>query len=291
MKPLVLYHANCWDGFCAAWVARRALGDIEAVPVQYGQDPPDVNGREVFILDFSYKRPVLNQMVGKARTLVLIDHHKTAAEDLAEFYSTNSATIGTITRNRASVYCIFDMDKSGGRLAWEFFRGDELKKFSNPEELVPWLVAYTEDRDLWRWKLPQSREVNAGLRSYPLDFGRWNALHELNPLGDLAFEGAAILRREQQIIDEHVGHARAIEMDGHLILAVNATVLFSDIAGELAKDRPFGACWFQRKDGKMQWSLRSDPKGVDVSEIAKRRGGGGHKHAAGFECDTVRDTI
>lgn len=35
MKPLVLYHASCWDGFCAAWIAKHALGEIDAVPVQY----------------------------------------------------------------------------------------------------------------------------------------------------------------------------------------------------------------------------------------------------------------
>lgn len=53
MKPLVLYHANCWDGFCAAWIARKALGECNFVPVQYGQDPPEVGNREVYILDFS----------------------------------------------------------------------------------------------------------------------------------------------------------------------------------------------------------------------------------------------
>lgn len=56
-----------------------------------------------------------------------------------------------------------------------------------------------------------------------------------------------------------------------------------DIAGELAKERPFGACYFDRQDGKRQWSLRSRDGGADVSEIAKRHGGGGHAQAAGFE--------
>jgi len=60
-------------------------------------------------------------------------------------------------------------------------------------------------------------------------------------------------------------------------------VLFSYIAGELAKDRPFGTYYIDRHDGKRQWSLRSRDGGVDVSEIAKAHGGGGHKQAAGFE--------
>jgi nanoRNase/pAp phosphatase (c-di-AMP/oligoRNAs hydrolase) len=95
-------------------------------------------------------------------------------------------------------------------------------------------------------------------------------------------EGAAILRREQQIIKDHVAAAYEAELAGHHILACNATTLFSDIAGEMAKGRPFGLCWFDRADGKRQYSLRSDEQGVDVSEVAKQFGGGGHKHAAGF---------
>lgn len=280
MKTKVLHHANCWDGFCAAWVARGVLGeqDVEYIPVNYGQEPPDVAGCEVFILDFSYKRPVLEEMAKKAATLVLIDHHKTAAADLEGWHSTNSAQIGTITRGRGDVYCIFDMGKSGGRLTWDFFHGNKPS---------PWLVDYTEDRDLWRWKLEASREINANLRSYPLDFDLWDDLVEEDG-GWKSWEsfkdaGKAILRRERQIIDDHLRHAREIEMDGHKILAVNATVLFSDIAGELAKDRPFGACYFDRQDGKRQWSLRSRESGVDVAEIAKRHGGGGHRNAAGFE--------
>jgi nanoRNase/pAp phosphatase (c-di-AMP/oligoRNAs hydrolase) len=64
---------------------------------------------------------------------------------------------------------------------------------------------------------------------------------------------------------------------------VNATCLFSEIAGELAQDEQFAACYFDRRDGKRQWSLRSDDNGLDVSAIAKAHSGGGHYHAAGFE--------
>lgn len=81
MKPLVLYHANCWDGFCAAWVARMALGDIEAVPVNYGTEPPDVRGRNVYVLDFSYPRAVMRRLLGQAHFVTVLDHHKTAEAD------------------------------------------------------------------------------------------------------------------------------------------------------------------------------------------------------------------
>lgn len=99
----------------------------------------------------------------------------------------------------------------------------------------------------------------------------------------LAREGEAILRYQAQQVEHICANARAMRLDGHDILAVNTSVLFSEVAGKLAEGKPFGAAWFVRQDGKQQWSLRSRDGGVDVSEVAKRRGGGGHHNAAGFE--------
>lgn len=261
MKPLVLYHAGCFDGFCAAWVAHTAFkGDCECIPVQYGEPPPEVAGRDVYIVDFSYKRPIMAKIIRTAKSVVVLDHHKTAQAELADL---GSDTI------------VFDMNRSGGRLTWDWFF---------PGQRSPWLIDYTEDRDLWRHKLPNTQELNAWLRSWPMDFAKWTEYVTVSlDLYDIwVAEGAAILRNERQIVAMHVKNAREIELDGHKTLAVNATVLISEIAGELAADRPFGACYFDTDKGRV-WSLRSRPDGVDVSEIAKNHGGGGHKHAAGFE--------
>src|SRR5581483_4605210 len=83
-RPLVLFHAFCSDGFCSAWGAHRHFGDVaDYLPVQYGQDPPDVRDRDVYILDFSWKRPVMEQMAKAATRIVLLDHHRSAEADLA----------------------------------------------------------------------------------------------------------------------------------------------------------------------------------------------------------------
>ena len=216
----------------------------------------------MFILDFSYPRAVLTAMkdgerFGQSQGILVLDHHHTAKAALAGLD-----------------FCEFSDDKSGGRMAWEWWFGTQDK--------APWLVDYTEDRDLWLHRLEDSQAVNAALRSYPLDFDLWDQFAMQHPT-DFTREGEAIRRRELQIVQDHIRHAREIEMDGHRIRAVNATVLFSEIASELAKGRPFGACYFDRYDGKRQWSLRSDERGVDVATIAKARGGGGHVHASGFE--------
>lgn len=299
-KPLVIYHANCWDGFCAAWVAKDALGHIEAYPAYYGQEPPDCRGRKVYIVDFCYPRDVMLRLFREAVSLVVLDHHKTAQaalDGILDQYVSSPVNLANPAETLPTI--VFDMNKSGGRLAWEYFWDTKLSHDANGSrysELVdgsgrsvtrdkaPWLVDYTEDRDLWRHTLPHSEEINAALRSYPLDFELWDEFYDnIGQREMFKREGSAIRRAERQIVDTHVRNAREIEMAGHRVKAVNATVLFSEIAGELAKDAPFGACYFDRQDGKRQWSLRSDENGVDVSAIAKANGGGGHVRAAGFE--------
>jgi oligoribonuclease NrnB/cAMP/cGMP phosphodiesterase (DHH superfamily) len=278
--PIVIYHANCWDGFCAAWIADKALGDIEygrpeMFAAYYGQSAPEVAGRDVYILDFSYKRDEMRRILSQAHKVVVLDHHKTAQAELDGIVDEFIQRPDLIQNPPGSELPViwFDMNKSGGRLTWEFFRKDAP---------APWLVKYTEDRDLWRHALADTQEINAALRSYPLKFDLWDEF-EKRGAGQYVLEGAAIRRAERAIVDTHVRNAREIDMDGHRVMSVNATVLFSEIAGELAKGKPFGACYFDRHDGKRQWSLRSDDNGVDVSAIAKAHGGGGHAHASGFE--------
>jgi len=290
MKPLVIYHANCWDGFCAAWVARKALGEIDVVPAQYGSAPPDVTDRKVYVVEFSYPREQMRQVASQAKWLIVLDHHKTAKEALDGFVDEVLQRPDLVQNRPGSElpYVQFDMNKSGGRLAWEHFNPGYLETegaFAGQWIVppVPWLVNYTEDRDLWRHALDGTQEINAALRSYPLEFELWDQFEKKDPRSTFYHEGAAIRRAEKAIVDTHVRNAREVEMDGHRILSVNATVLFSEIAGELAKGRPFGACYFDRQDGKRQWSLRSDDHGVDVSAIAKAHGGGGHAHASGYE--------
>ncbi|HVS35886.1 MAG TPA: DHHA1 domain-containing protein [Gemmataceae bacterium] len=260
------------DGYTAAWCSWRHFGDdAEYLPAQYGPPAPDVTGREVYLLDFSFKRPVLLEMAAKAASVVVVDHHKTAAAELKNIgRECNEKSLPIMT-------VIFDMAKSGARLAWEFF---------NPGKPAPWLVDYVEDRDLWSWTLPESRAINACLASWPKSFKEWSLLaSDSTATTYFAEQGAAILRYQAQLVERAVANAVEQEIDGHKVLVTNATCLISEIGEQLAKGRPFSATFFIRSDDKRIWSLRSAPDGIDVSEVAKRHGGGGHRNAAGFEED------
>lgn len=282
MKTYVLYHDGCADGFCSAWIARKYLVDAIYIPVRYGEPSPEIEqGSRVYILDFSYPRRILTNLIERGCTLTVIDHHKTAQAALDGF--ADQCVVDGLPRPEI----IFDMEHSGARLTYDYFFGNEyLKRYSDSGIFRPWLVDYVEDRDMWWWKLPSSREISAWVRSHPFDFERWDRWTHIQP-GDTDWlhavrEGGAILRSNEQVIDEHLARAEPIVLDGFNGRVVNSSTytLQSDIAGRLAEGVDFGACYFDDR-GVRRWSLRSGT--IDVSEIARARGGGGHRGAAGYE--------
>lgn len=262
MSYLVLYHKNCQDGLAAALAVRKYLWDNGLMKgskfqtAQYGDNPPDVTGLDVVIVDFSYPRETLMEMKSKAKSLIVIDHHATA-----------QAALDGLD------FCIFDMTKSGAVLAWEHF---------HPNKSLPRLMAYVQDRDLWEWKLPFSQEVSAALRSYKPFLAEQERFLDDNSLAGLISEGAAILRYQKQQIDFVLSQpVQMVEIGGYTVPCINATHLLSELGNELAKGHPFAALYFDTND-KRVFSLRSTDDGIDVSEIAKIYGGGGHRNAAGF---------
>jgi oligoribonuclease NrnB/cAMP/cGMP phosphodiesterase (DHH superfamily) len=273
-RSLVIYHSPCLDGFTAAWAFWLKEPDAEFVPGVYGQNPPDVYGRDVYLLDFSYKRDVMLQLMQQARSVTVLDHHKTAEAELA-----NLDGVSMEHHEYADVELVFDMTKSGARLAWERF---------HPETKVPRLVRYVEDRDLWKFALPDSKAVNAALFSYAPSFEQWDILRlQLTTNGgynQLVDAGEAIERKQAKDVLELtrlLKHRRVI--GGTEVWCANLPyTLASDAAGLLAEGEPFGATYFIDAEGYAVFSLRSRGDGMDVSEIAKGYGGGGHKNAAGF---------
>lgn len=270
MNPLCIYHGNCDDGFAAAWAVRHALGSsgVDFYPGVYQKDPPPHAGRDVIFVDFSYKRPVLDAMAAQANSVLILDHHKTAQEDLADLPPPTSP--GTLNPK----FCaLFDMSRSGAALAWDYFVGGKLPDF----------IEYIQDRDLWRKQLPNGDEFTIALRSYPQDFATWDRLVQ-NGAAALIQEGHGIQRYYRLRVEELKRSAYRARLSGHSCWIANAPYFVaSEVAGELAErpDTDFGACYFEAEEGRYQYSLRSRGD-FDVSAIARLFGGGGHKGAAGF---------
>lgn len=284
---LCIYHANCADGFGAAYAVWRAIGDdsdditVAFHPTSYQQNPPNVEGKHVVIVDFSYKRDVLADMAQTARSILVIDHHKTAQEDLADLKPPKSTFVAHLAEHTGPAPCkpraIFNMNYSGAVLTWNYM---------NPARAVPTLLLHVQDRDLWKFEMDCTKEISAALFSHAMDFHVWDAFVKFSTdFENLIVEGAGILRAQRQNVDMIAKKSFRCTIAGYDVPVVNANYCFaSDLGHVLCAGEPFAAVFSTTDDG-IQYSLRSDdssPLCVDVSEIARQFGGGGHRNAAGF---------
>ena len=255
---IVIYHANCTDGFGAAYSAWKLLGNrAEYFPRAHGQKPPDVKGKNVVILDFSFDNKTTKKMIEKAENLLVIDHHKSAMVELHDISNT-----------------IFDMTKSGATLAWEWF---------HPGKEAPKFIQYITDRDLWKWELPYSKEFSAAFDMVPYEFEEFEKYEDDSVFDDAVKRGSFILAYSKTVIKKVCDKAVARKLSGHDVMVVNSSHWMSEIGARLAPDCDFALIWYYDHAVKLiKVSLRAFHDNIDVSEIAKRFGGGGHKKAAGF---------
>lgn len=307
----VIYHADCLDGFGAAYAAWLALGDTaNYVPMHHGAawNMAELAGQAVYILDFSFPPAVLEELASIASSVIQIDHHASALDAWAG--KAQPDTLGRLAYQAADrpLQVIFDLNKSGARLSWEFFHRDRP---------APLLIRHIEDQDLWRFALPGTRAFCRWLRQQPFDMAAWQRAMAETPdesapgyreamTQGKAIEGffqreverlaGSLLRTPARLRGEPVDalqalrHGQDIVTDDNLAwlsipgTAINANLLFASELGNLLAEQSgsFGLIWQYAGDGQIKASLRSKGRTLDLAVVATRYGGGGHPNAAGF---------
>lgn len=259
---VILYHADCSDGFGAAWATWKKFGDeADYIPIEHQVPLPEgLKGKQIFFIDIVPDEVTLKKVINDNKSAVGIDHHKTNEEKISLFKDYS-----------------FDNNHSGAVLAWKYF---------HPEKPVPKLLLFIEDVDIGKWEYPETEYFISALALYDYDFKIWDMVASdiENPqkFSEYLEKGEIISQYDKEIIKGIKETAIMVELDGYKIYAVNAPHFINGrVAKELISESfPFAAAWFQEKD-MVHISLRSDGS-VDVSKVAKKYGGGGHKRAAGF---------
>jgi uncharacterized protein len=281
---LFVYHGGCPDGFGAALAAFKALGDkAKYLPAVHGPACPvdlDVKGKHVVVADYCFPAAVTKRMIDEAASFIILDHHASAQKDLVDVADENK---------------VFEMKMSGCTLAWSYF---------HPDKPIPLFFRLLEDKDIWRWGYPGSKEFTAGffgsIPKGPMpDFApplqelkEWNDVLEggAEALQKLADKGSAILDYQNKQIKKHIesavpGRFKKEPFNKFRGLVVNGSVLASEIGNVMAltEGYDFGLIWrYDHEERSYVISLRSARDDVDVSAICKSFGGGGHPRAAGF---------
>lgn len=287
---MVLYHGGCCDGFGAAFIAAHALGlpERNLIPVSYGKPAPldRLDARDhVYVVDFSYPREELLELNAAVASLTVLDHHASAEKELAGLEA-------------PGLTIEFDMDRSGCRMTYDHFAGAV-----GLATKLDTLAAYIQDRDLWQWKLKNSRAVSAYLAAVPKNLDAWDNLVLYADWDEIINGGRAIqMKIESEVATMTRESKWALTSfrawDDIAIINICVSAPGSEILGTLAEGRPFAVGWAQGGDGSFYYSLRSREGGADVGALAASLradktafAGGGHARAAGFSSMSRPDQL
>lgn len=273
--PLIIYHGNCIDGFSAAYLAYRAIekkslelcgAKPELLPASYGMARPDVKGREVLVLDFSWPRADMEAMIAEASVFTCLDHHRSAREEIGDLLG-----------------CVFDMERSGAMMAFDHFK-------KNGEEAPDW-VRYVQDRDLWLFRYgDETRWAHAYFSSLPQTIEAWGLMDRMHD-SEILRDGRGIRAYMERLVEKAVAESQRTKWNAPTVVGPLAVAvvnvpytLSSECCDALLKDKTndIAVGWYLNKDGTFVYSLRSRPGEHDVSVIAKAYGGGGRVNSAGF---------
>lgn len=265
MSDILITHKNCVDGLACKAVFEEYysyLGkEIKTIFCNY-QDPPPYTqlGEDkgaIYIADFSFDLSTCEYLASLVEgRLLILDHHKTAKDRLGEYQK-----------------LIYDNDECGATLAW-------MHLF--PTKSIPWFLKYVRDYDLYKFELPNSREINAFI-SQVAKAGNLRSFFKdgyITPERAVNY-GGIILAAIREAAMHMAKSARDIELRGVHLMAVNASVFQNEVADCLKDLTEVVLIWHQTSTGGYKYSLRSNGN-YDVTKLAKQFGGGGHKGSAGF---------
>jgi oligoribonuclease NrnB/cAMP/cGMP phosphodiesterase (DHH superfamily) len=259
----VYYHANCPDGFGAAWSFYQKFEEkAKYIPVSYNNyrsllNYQELGGSIVYILDFHFDPDVMD----------MIDHHKTAEDKL-----------------KGRKNCFIDKTHSGCYLAW---------KYLFKEQDVPPIIKYVEDRDLWKWEFEESKYILTALDSYPYNFDMWNKFNK-KISGDektsVIDQGMHIQKYKESLIKKISKFSEHHNICGYNLYIINTSILQSDVCNYILNSRQSDiVIAYYKYNDFYKCSMRVSREDIDASLIAKNFGGGGHPKASGFSIPSVQD--
>lgn len=168
---LVLTQKGTIEGYTAAWVAKRTLKqDCEIVQLGHGDPLPNFKGRDVLMFGVAFERAKLEQLKKLAKSLFVFDN---------DFHV--KAQLGGLK------YVKINMHQTAARMAWTYLRSDFRVKVGKERKSdfhfssAPWIVDYSDRKDLWRWPEISSLYLSLAIKNrYEETLESWDELSTRN---------------------------------------------------------------------------------------------------------------
>ena len=268
---LVITHKNCNDGTGTAEVIKyhnRLMNKREPSIMYLTHDSFDFKDvieackdKVVYVGDFSFTKDELEELSKVTKSIIVIDHHLSAFESIGDLD-----------------YVHIDLEKSGARLAWEFFFPLTVK--------APILIALIEDRDLWNF-FYDKKDTNAlvvALKS-ERDLNFKTLIEDDVTVTDLIEKYSSVL---EYIEDEDLKYSKKVDdfmFFRTSFVGINTNLPSSNILNLASREHGKPALSYNIEKinniNNIKISMRNHDESVDVSRLCKLLGGGGHAKAAG----------
>lgn len=262
-KIVIFYHGHCSDGFGGAYAAWKKFGDTaEYVPLSRGKEPPIEKAKDAdaYFIDFTYPQDVMDRFAEVAKRIIILDHHEGVEEVIKNFPG-----------------YVYDSNHSGAMIAWAYF---------HPDIPAPALLKYVEEGDLYRFTLPNVRDVLTYIYTKPQEFAGWDELQKelAEKLPEIAERGSKYSEYGRILVGQMMEHAKLVEFEGYRChLGLSASFFTSEVGNGLAHQLPPIALVANATVDGLRVSLRrAKGEDVDLAKIAQKYGGNGHPYAAAF---------
>ena len=297
MKFTIFAHSHCTDGLVAASIMKYSVQmnssvEPEVIFISYGKEKEALEKANidsettVYCVDFAFDRETTLELCKKADKVYVLDHHKTAYENLEDLNS------------HYNFYFTYDVNKSGASIVRDYCK-NHLDLYShiklNQKEVLNKVVAMVEDRDLWLFRLPMTREFSEYIFAYiqPNDISKMTEIlfkYKFTQINTLCQLGSTIMYYKDQLIEKKLKSYIPVyvNFNSTKLLIINETQpdLVSSLGNALCKQYDIPVCLYNISgsyDGviSVALSFRSMDHLEPVDVVARLLSGGGHANAAG----------
>jgi oligoribonuclease NrnB/cAMP/cGMP phosphodiesterase (DHH superfamily) len=284
---IIVYHEYCSDGTASAWIVKRHNPYAQLINCKAGQNPnlnmENIKSSNIIFVDICPSVDYLLTLCNIANKVVILDHHISAYRNIEE-----------IENKPENLFTLFDMNRSGCMITWDFFNSGLTR---------PWFIDYIGDRDLWKWELPNSKNINTALfEEKHITFNGLNILYDryvtkeqINKLiEDMNERGNQINKFRNELIEKETKKAihctfQFEETLYNVWLYNGPEDLRSDIGNALMQINfknglkpDFSINWrYDVKTHEFWLSMRGEEWSPDLSVICRKYNGGGHPKASG----------
>lgn len=295
---VVVYHNPCSDGMGSLWSVVKSIPDIVHVPCKAGEVyklDMDIFTGDILFVDICPDYNTLEKISKQVSWITILDHHESVFKLYKENYNKENVIISDqIYAINNNIEFILDNDRSGCQIAWDYFN-PSIARNSNR----PWFLNYIADRDLWTWKLKDSKEINQGM--YDMNYLTLEGMTIMENMSKDEIQSMMIKGRKSlqlfnievnNICNTAIQSTFTINKRTYNAWLVTCTYVHkSEVGNTLSKtsfpnnlEPDFTAIYsYDPKSSDIWISLRGIDK-VDLNDLSKQYDihGGGHKNAAGF---------